>query len=314
MSPTTPDTASIRAHGKLLLTGEYAVLDGALALALPVHYGQTLDVTPGEPGLLHWTSLDETGRPWFDATFALPGLNLLASSDEPTAQRLLQMLDACRRQNPLFLSDAQGRRVCTRTDFPRAWGLGTSSTLIAALARWADADPYQVLFETFGGSGYDIACAFADGPLLYRLNGAIPQVEPVVFEPPFAGNLFFVFLGKKQDSRAGIRHFREHAQHDPGLIAAVSTLTTNCLKARTPAEFSTVLLEHEHLIGRALGLPRAQDLYFADFPGVVKSLGAWGGDFVLAASDAGDVQGYFLKKGFGVCIPFGEMCVKRPSE
>jgi len=311
MNLKIPDTASIRAHGKLLLTGEYAVLDGALALALPVRYGQTLDVTPGETGLLHWTSRDETGGIWFDAIFTLPGLEPVSASDAPTAERLRQMLHACRRQNPQFLVDTQGRQVSTCTDFPRAWGLGTSSTLIAALARWAAADPYPVLFETLGGSGYDIACAFADGPLLYRLAGARPQVEPVTFEPPFAGQLFFVFLEKKQDSRAGIRHFREHAQQDSGLIEAISALTQSCLQARTLADFSAILLEHEQLIGRALGLPRVQDLYFADFPGVVKSLGAWGGDFVLAASDASGVPGYFQEKGFGVCIPYSEMVATR---
>ncbi len=313
MNTETPLVAAIRAHGKLLLTGEYAVLDGALALALPVHYGQTFEVAPGsEPGILIWTSLDETGETWFEAAFALPGLHLLRTSDEPTAVRLQQILYAYRRQNPHFLADPFGRVVQTRTDFPRAWGLGTSSTLIAALARWAGADPYPVLFETLGGSGYDIACAFADGPLLYRLEGTTPHVEPVSFDPPFAGQLFFVFLGKKQDSRAGIRHFREHAQNAPDLIGAISALTRQCLSAKSLADFSAILLEHERLIGQALGLPRAQDLYFSDFPGVVKSLGAWGGDFVLAASDAdpADTQRYFREKGFGVCIPYAEMVRK----
>lgn len=314
MNPETPDTTSIRANGKLLLTGEYAVLDGALALALPVRYGQALDVVPGESGLLRWTSRDEAGQTWFEAAYSLPGLTLLSASDEPTAQRLQQMLYACRRQNPRFLADAQGRQIYTRTDFPRAWGLGTSSTLIAALARWAGADPYRVLFETLGGSGYDIACAFADGPLLYRLEGDTPHVAPATFDPPFSGHLFFVFLGKKQDSRAGIRHFREHAQHDTGLIEAISELTRKCLVADTLADFSSVLLEHERLIGQALGLPRAQDLYFPDFPGVVKSLGAWGGDFVLAASEAADVPSYFREKGFGVCIPYAEMRAQGLSE
>lgn len=312
MNPETLPSIAIHAHGKLLLTGEYAVLDGALALALPVRYGQTLEVAPGtEPGILTWTSRDEAGETWFDAAFSLPGLDLLRASDEPTARRLQQMLYACRRQNPHFLADQVGRNVLTRTDFPRAWGLGTSSTLIAALARWAGADPYRVLFETLGGSGYDIACAFAEGPLLYRLDDTIPHVEPVPFEPPFARQLFFVFLGKKQDSRAGIRHFREHAQNEEGLLSAVSELTRKCLAASTLDDFSDILLEHERLIEQALGLPRAQDLYFSDFPGVVKSLGAWGGDFVLAASDADDVPRYFHKKGFGVCIPYREMVVPR---
>ena len=293
----------------MLLTGEYAVLDGALALALPVRYGQALQAAPSEPGTLYWTSIDETDSVWFEARFALPSLDLLHATDAPTAQRLWDMLRACRRQTPSFLGTAAGWTVQTRTDFPRAWGLGTSSTLIAALGRWAGADPYQVLFETFGGSGYDIACAFAEGPLLYRLDGRTPHPERVDFAPPFAEQLFFVFLGKKQDSRAGIRRFREQAQQDTGLVNAVSALTRQCLAAQTLPDFCAMLLEHERLIGQALDLPRAQDLYFPDFSGTIKSLGAWGGDFVLAASTESAVETvrYFREKGFSTCLAYREM-------
>ena len=66
------------AHGKLLLTAEYFVLDGATALALPVRLGQKLEIgnrrfTPvnweiGKLGF-HWRSLDEQGACWFEAKF-----------------------------------------------------------------------------------------------------------------------------------------------------------------------------------------------------------------------------------------------------
>lgn len=299
-----------RARGKLLLTGEYAVLDGALALALPVRYGQSLVVEPdGKPGQLLWLSRNEQGEIWFQAKFSLPGLAPLQSTGKPTAEVLQQLLLACRRQNPDFLNTAEGLRATTQTDFPRAWGLGTSSTLIAALARWADADPYRVLSETLGGSGYDIACAYADGPLLYRLTNRGPEVQPAHFAPPFAADLYFVFLGKKQNSREAIRHYREFAHEHETLAADISALTRQCLQARTLDEFTATLLEHERLIGAATGLPRAQELYFPDFPGVVKSLGAWGGDFVLAAGAGGAeaVREYFREKGFGVCLGYGEM-------
>ena len=299
-----------RARGKLLLTGEYAVLDGALALALPVRYGQSLVVeTDDKPGQLLWLSRNEKGEIWFQAKFSLPELTPLQSTGKPTAEVLQQLLLACRRQNPYFLNATEGLLATTQTDFPRAWGLGTSSTLIAALARWAGVDPYRVLAETLGGSGYDIACAYAEGPLLYRLTGSGPDVQPAAFAPLFAGDLYFVFLGKKQNSRDAIRHYREFAQGHAELSAAISELTLKSLHAQTLHDFSTLLLEHERLIGAATGLPRAQELYFPDFPGVIKSLGAWGGDFVLAAGAGGAeaVRGYFREKGFGVCIPYAEM-------
>ncbi|HRI60243.1 MAG TPA: hypothetical protein PK228_10985, partial [Saprospiraceae bacterium] len=148
------------AHGKLLLTGEYFVLDGARALALPVRYGQTLHVEAGtEPARLSWTSKNEDGTAWFLAEYELPGLVPVTFNDKKTAGTLASILQACRRQNPDFLTGSQSYKVLTQNDFPRDWGLGTSSTLIAALAKWAQVDPYPVLFDTMGGSGYDIACA-----------------------------------------------------------------------------------------------------------------------------------------------------------
>lgn len=305
-------TLSIYARGKLLLTGEYAVLDGAWALATPVRYGQRLQVESlGKAGELRWASSNEKGERWFQATFGLPDLNILDYSGVETGERLQAMLLACRLQNPAFLADSTGWMVTTRTDFPRAWGLGTSSTLIAALARWAEVDPYTLLFDSFGGSGYDVACAFAEKPLLYRLQGRSPSVQPVDFSPSFAEHLYFVFLGKKQNSRTGIQRYRALAKNDAGLVDAVSALTRQCLEAQTLEVFSAVLLEHENLISKTLELPRAQDLYFSDFPGVVKSLGAWGGDFVLAACPESPefVREYFLVRGFGVCMGYLDMVV-----
>lgn len=299
-------------HGKLLLTGEYAVLDGALALAVPVRYGQHLEIFADEkPGQLLWTSRDRHGAVWFEAAFGLPGLNIRTATHDKTAGVLQQMLQACRRQNPDFLAGNQGYAARTLTDFPRNWGLGTSSTLIAALANWAKVDPYRVLAETLGGSGYDIACAYAEGPLLYQISAERgPVVQPVAFQPAFAAQLFFVFLGKKQNSREGIGRYRASPlRANSGLVNAISALTRQCLAAQSLPEFAAVLLEHERQIAQALELPRAQDMFFAGFPGVIKSLGAWGGDFVLAVSteDDGDAMEYFDKKGFSTCIPYQEM-------
>ena len=48
-------------------------------------------------------------------------------------------------------------------------------------------------------------------------------------------------------------------------------------------------------------MPRAQDLYFPDFKGVIKSLGAWGGDFVLATQ-----KPQMVPEGM-VVVPYVEM-------
>ena len=56
-------------NGKLLITGEYLVLDGANAFALPTKFGQNLIVEKGSPQKIKWTSLDADGNIWFEDTF-----------------------------------------------------------------------------------------------------------------------------------------------------------------------------------------------------------------------------------------------------
>lgn len=301
-----------RAKGKLLLSGEYAVLDGATALAMPVRFGQSLRAEPWkEPSVLGWTSKNEHGANWFLAEYTLDHFDVLRTTDPKVAQTLANILKACRRQNPAFLQDGSGWKVLAQTDFPRLWGLGTSSTLVAAIARWASVDPYALLADTFGGSGYDIACAYADGPILYTLEpGGHARVEPVQFDPPFKNYLYFVYLEKKQDSREGIRRYREMAQQKPELGAHITALSKQMLAASNLSSFEEALRRHEQLIAAALDMPRAKDLYFADFPGEIKSLGAWGGDFVLATAPGmsrAAVQAWFGQKGFGTVLGWEEM-------
>ena len=51
-------------NGKLLITGEYVVLDGALSLALPTKYGQSLIVESINDQKLVWKSFDEKEDVW----------------------------------------------------------------------------------------------------------------------------------------------------------------------------------------------------------------------------------------------------------
>ena len=55
-----------------------------------------------------------------------------------------------------------------------------------------------------------------------------------------------------------------------------------------------------------LKTPTVKETRFPDFNGAIKSLGAWGGDFVMAVSE-NDPAGYFKKKGFEVVVPYREM-------
>ena len=300
------------AHGKLLLTAEYFVLDGATALALPTRFGQELSVT-ANPAARHveWRSVDEEGESWFEGTFEAGTNRPLENSDGATARRLEQLLQRCRHYNFDFFSDAEtGYSVETRLDFPRDWGLGTSSTLVHLLGQWAGIDPFPLQFDVFGGSGYDVACAGASGPLLYQLRGERqPNFVPLAWEPEFAPMLYFVHLGRKQNSRRGIERYRELGEPSAADLQTINELTTWFLRARTLGEFQEAMYEHEKLISRTLGMDPVQWDRFSDYPGQVKSLGAWGGDFVLVADErpAERVRQYFRERGYEVVLRYAEL-------
>lgn len=300
---------TLHAHGKLLLSGEYFVLDGALALAVPTRLGQSLSLERVSENALHWLSLDEKGNAWFEGFFELPALQYQQGNDDNTGRQLEEILRQAQALNRFFPEASGGLRVTTRLEFPRDWGLGSSSTLISLIARWAGVDPYVLLFHTMGGSGYDIACATAGKPLLYQKGPAGPQSVSMDYRPAFIDKFYFVHLGRKQNSREGIARYRAVAGDHPEWVEAISRLTRQICGAETLENLQAAVAEHELLISEALQLPRARDLYFPDFPGEIKSLGAWGGDFVWAISQLSraETQLYFNKKGFSVVIPYDEM-------
>ncbi|MGB5555171.1 MAG: GHMP kinase, partial [Flavobacteriaceae bacterium] len=67
-----------------------------------------------------------------------------------------------------------------------------------------------------------------------------------------------------------------------------------------------LLTSHENTISNALGMATVQEKLFNDYSGKVKSLGAWGGDFILATNE-NDPTEYFKEKGYETIIPFSEM-------
>jgi mevalonate kinase len=299
-----------RAAGKLLLTGEYFIIDGAFGLATPVNLGQRLEAEEGtKPKELHWQSFTDKGEIWFEAVLSLPNLAIISALDEKTALTLQAILKSCQQQNNSFLKEKTAVAVKTYNEFPRDWGLGTSSTLIAMLAKWAEVNAYQVLNETMGGSGYDLACAYAEKAILYQRNGLQPIIQAFDYQPKFKENLHFVFLGKKQNSREGILRYKELAKHNSKLQLQISALTQQFVKAKTLSSLEKIIVKHENLIANALNLPRAKDLYFSDFWGEVKSLGAWGGDFVMVTNERSETElrDYFSKKGFEVVFSWGKM-------
>ena len=93
---------------------------------------------------------------------------------EVIAETLLDILKEAKRMNPSFLNAVSGFVIKTTLSFPRNWGLGTSSTLINSIAKWAEVDAFQLLWNSFKGSGYDIACAQNNTPIFYQIEDKKP--------------------------------------------------------------------------------------------------------------------------------------------
>ena len=319
-------------HGKFLLTGEYLVLKSALALALPLKLGQSLDVEEldSNSNRLHWEAFRPEGN-WFSVTLNPETLEIINCDDQPKAEKLTQILKAVKQLNPKAF-ESNNLKFTTHLDFDPNWGLGSSSTLIANLARWANVNPYALLKLTFGGSGYDLACATAEQPIYYQLvniesalrqaqgphqvkvvepvETPTPIVKSVAFQPSFAEHLFFVYQGQKQSSSKEIKAFLEKAnpidlQKD---IEAVSEISRAVPKCESLDEFAMLMQCHERIIARCIGQEPVQKR-FPDFEGVLKSLGAWGGDFILAATQwtENQVRAYFKEKGMEVIFRYKDL-------
>lgn len=307
-------TRVFRSNGKLMISGEYLVLAGAAALAMPVRYGQTLSVTesPAPGPTVLWRSL-ENGVEWFRADFMGATLSCSGASDPHICSVLRKILLEAKKMNPAFLRDPACFEVRTELEFDRGWGLGSSSTLVSNIAWWAGVDPYPLLFNTLGGSGYDIACARSHTPLMYHYQGreAAPRIHPVDFQPPFSENLYFVYTGRKQSSAGSLQGFFAGTVKKED-VERISALSFEMLQCNSLQKFMELLEEHEQLTGRVIGQRPVQGQRFLDFNGIVKSLGAWGGDFLLAASalERKDVVAYFRRMGTELVIPFNEMIPK----
>ncbi|NHF61524.1 GHMP kinase [Flavobacteriaceae bacterium TP-CH-4] len=298
-------TTEYYSNGKLLISGEYVILDGALGWAIPTKYGQYLRVEKTESDKLSWKSLDHLGQLWFEGTYRLPTFEPISFSDQGISMALQTIFSSARGLNPSFLKRDKGYEVHTELTFPKDWGLGSSSTLINNIAQWVGIDPYELLKNTFGGSGYDIACAKHNTPLLYRIENGVPHTNELELRLPFQDSLYFVYLNQKKNSREAISAYRK-LKIETRLIEQITQITRKLVATLNLKKFEELLLRHELLLSEALKVPTVQSELFEDYFGVVKSLGAWGGDFVLATGNQ-DSPGYFKEKGYDVVIPFSEM-------
>ena len=295
---------SFYSNGKILITSEYLVLAGAKAFAIPCKKGQYLKFKNLENQTLSWKSYDHNSNLWFEAVFELPSINIIKSSEIFIAKKLKAILNLAKKENPNFL--LEGGEVKTFLEFNKNWGLGSSSTLISNIATWAKVNPYQLGKKSFGGSGYDIACSHARGPIIYTKKGLNPKIENINFYPLFIDQLFFIYLNKKIDTQKAIKNFNYNSISF-STIRKINTITDEIIASDTLDKFQYNLNQHEIILSKVLQKRTVKEKFFPDFQGSIKSLGAWGGDFILATGNK-FTKKYFLDKGFKTIIPLNEMC------
>ena len=282
--------------GKLMLTSEYVAVDGALVLAIPTKLGQELFYTENEDrkSLIFWEAYHQN-QLWLKTTIDYKNWKILETNDSKASEFILKTLKNVQNLSEIKLKSDTSYHIKTNLQFPSDFGLGSSSTLMNNLAEWANIDPFILNEISLGGSGYDVAVAKEKSAVLYS---RFPErvYETIDFQPSFKDELIFIHLNQKQDSREGISHYR-FKPTSTELINDYSVLTKKIVNSQNLEEFSELMTIHEQKLSDFLGIPTVKEKYFQNCPGFVKSLGAWGGDFVLA-SKFGDYQDYFKQRGF----------------
>jgi len=302
-------------RGKLLLSGEYLVLKGSTALAVPLKIGQDITIKPDDfPSELTWVSKD-AGEIWFKTKLKLPLFDIIETSDVPIARRLIDHLKAAVELQPDFIDKLSGKQITTNLEFNRDWGLGSSSTLISNIAYWADIDPYLLHKKVSSGSGYDVICARENGPMYYWLEGNSYQIEKTNLPDEISKNIFFVYMGNKKKSEEGVKNFLSQKKKFQSEKNLISDLSRHMGNANSVDDFAYYMKEHEQILSSLLKTPTLKETVFKDFAGESKSLGAWGGDFAMLVwnGSKNDLEQYLQAKKLNVLFAYNEIVIKGDS-
>ncbi len=296
-------------NGKLLLTGEYLILKGALALAVPLKRNHLLKIesAPGKNEIL-WESYDIDGK-YFSGQFKLQDLSCRKFTNEVAQEFISNLLVNAKKLNRNFLKNDESIKVTSRLSFSRKWGWGGSSTTISNVAQWAGLNPFKLFFSTQKGSAYDIACSISNSPILYQLRKNEPTFEKTEINPTIKSNAYFIFTGKKADTKTNVKKFISSNPSKIEDIEKVSALTKEIASANNLEDLSQLINEHEKIISSIIKSKAVREDFFNDFNGSIKSLGAWGGDFLMAISEKGPeyIKEYFSKKSMYPVFAFNEI-------
>ncbi len=289
------------ASGKFLLFGEYLVLRGATCLAMPLRYGQTLTVEPGYGAPILWRSF-EKGKCWLEIILS-ENLEVIQANDKGKAAVVQTLLQLIRQQNP-DLSWAH-HYFKFELDFERRFGMGTSATLLSLMGRWSGVDPYFLLEKTFGGSGYDIAAATAKKPFFYSMADRL--IKEIYLPDDITKKLLFVYSGKKQKSAEEVFNFK-NSPANPFQLTKMNEIVKEAALCNNIQCWEELMHESEQLLSEILKKEPVRERFFADYPYQIKSMGAWGGDFIMASCrEVEEAKAYFHKKNKKPVYTYSEL-------
>ena len=297
---------SFKSNGKILLSGEYLVLEGAKAIALPSKLTQELKVENIKGNYIIWQSIDYYGNLWFEEKFYLKNDKLVCNGEKNIiSEKIISLFNHIHIYNDI--KNSIGKKFITKLNFKREWGLGSSSTFVNNLAKWAKTDPYKLLFSAFNGSGYDIACCDINNPILFQKKQNSISIENIIFNPPFIENLYLVYLEKKQNTQTSIINYFNVKSDRKHLIDKVNFIAEEIIKCKDLNQFEDLIVEHENIIANAISQEPIHQSFFSDYSqGKIKSLGAWGGDFILVTSKNNDLS-FFKNKGYNTILKLSDL-------
>lgn len=275
-----------------MLCGEYAVIIGVEALALPVSLGQWMYVwefdSPGGGDRLIWEAKEKDGSTWLNESFALP-LETMEAETEKSSERdrsrevLHSMLSMVAEG---FWKTGKSYRIETQLEFDRSSGLGSSSTMVANFARFAGLDAQKVQQKVLCGSGYDVAVAELGKGLAFWKNAEVANWDAWKLSADLTSKWKIVFLGKKQNSRnalADVKGKLMEIEKDDFLMHQLQQVCAAVKMANQVPMLEAGLEMWQAILAMSLGLetPYQHFKFQPSKGGLCKWLGAWGGDMLL---------------------------------
>lgn len=299
------------APGKIMLSGEYAVLSGAKAILLPTKFRQYITARKNPSDHISWKSFYQNDC-FFEGKYSWNEERFIKTNDPDKALYIQRLLRACTSLKSDILNSVS--EIETHLDFSPEWGMGSSASLIVNLSRIFNLNPLTINIMVSRGSGADINCSLADAPISFSKAKGNYQSKPLKLNLPFRDKLWFIYLGKKQKTETEVLRSLKTIFFPKHELAEIDALSETIISTSSLDEFESAVHRHETLISQHIRIPTLQQSLFSDFEGIVKSLGAWGGDMALVTwkGDEQFFRNYLSTKNIGTFFHFNQLINYEP--